>query len=64
MNPLSNPLASSKSTKRTSVVGSTLSSKSRPEFKAMIPDNSDMASSVSFNTNMLYDQFENMDSIS
>lgn len=28
------------------------------------PDNSDVASSVSFNTGVLYDQFDNMDSIS
>ena len=30
----------------------------------MVPDNSDNCSSVSFNTGVLYDQFDNMDSIS
>ena len=29
-----------------------------------VPDNDDMVSSVSFNTSLLYDQFDNMDSIS
>lgn len=38
--------------------------KSMVEKLPPVPDNDDMASSVSFNTSFLYDQFDNMDSIS
>ena len=36
----------------------------QPHPFPMLPDNSDNCSSVSFNTGVLYDQFDNMDSIS
>ena len=34
------------------------------ETSERVPDNSDVMSNASFNTGVLYDQFDNMDSIS